>query len=220
MEFVRKSSSGLRRVGREWENMIGYLATRNHTNCVALWKLCKSVWEPRAGKDRVCISLYDMMRWYLSTPGSPKYKLCVTQFIFDIPVSPYAPPHCSVHLYYACIYVRPPAGFPLPNWVAVVVVKNGISCHNADLYIQTQTRRLIHTDSYMLAQSLLATCHLPLCWDQSSMIRDIELTIVQKWLSKEQRERKTGKYIWERRRHTRRRRVSHLETDAEHHCRG
>jgi hypothetical protein len=33
------------------------------------------------------------------------------------------------------------------------------------------------------------------CWDQSSTNRDIELTIVQKLLSKEQRERKTGKYM-------------------------
>jgi hypothetical protein len=39
-------------------------------------------------------------------------------------------------------------------------------------------------------------------------------------LSKEQRERKTGEYIWERREHTRRSRVSHPETNAGHHCRG
>jgi len=55
-------------------------------------------------------------------------------------------------------------------------------------------------------------------WDQSSTNRDIELTIVPKWLSKEQRERKTGKYIWGRGGHARRSRVSYPESNAKHHC--
>ena len=35
-------------------------------------------------------------------------------------------------------------------------------------------------------------------WDQSSTNRDIEFTIVQKWLTKEQRERERRANIWER----------------------
>jgi len=36
-----RSSSGLRSLGRECEDMIGYPAMGNHTNCVDLWKLGK-----------------------------------------------------------------------------------------------------------------------------------------------------------------------------------
>jgi len=35
-EFLRKSHSGSRSVGRGWEDMMGYLAMMNHTNCVDL----------------------------------------------------------------------------------------------------------------------------------------------------------------------------------------
>jgi hypothetical protein len=57
----------------------------------------KECMRPRAGKDRVCISLYGKMMCIY--PGvSQIYILPVAQSISVIPVSPYAP-----------------AGFPLPN---------------------------------------------------------------------------------------------------------
>jgi len=43
-EFLRKSHSGSRSVGRGWEDMKGYLAMMNHTNHVDLFKLGKTAW--------------------------------------------------------------------------------------------------------------------------------------------------------------------------------
>jgi len=41
-EFMAKSCSGLRSLGWEWEDMKGYSAVINHTNCMDLWMLSKS----------------------------------------------------------------------------------------------------------------------------------------------------------------------------------
>ena len=42
MEFVKNGDSGSRSAGRAWEEMTGYPAVRNHTNCVDLCNLGKS----------------------------------------------------------------------------------------------------------------------------------------------------------------------------------
>jgi len=44
-EFVRKSA-----VGKGWEEMTGYAAVKNHTNCVDLRNLWKSQWDQELGK--------------------------------------------------------------------------------------------------------------------------------------------------------------------------
>ena len=49
-EFVRKSDSSSRSVGRAWEEMTGYPAVKNHTNCVDLRNLGKSQWDQELGK--------------------------------------------------------------------------------------------------------------------------------------------------------------------------
>jgi len=82
-EFVRKSGSGSRSVGRGSADMKRYPAVRNRTNCVDLWKLGKSAWEQELGKIN-CV--FRIMRWYLSTRG----------------VSQIYTPHCLVHLRYLC----------------------------------------------------------------------------------------------------------------------
>jgi hypothetical protein len=41
-EFMRKSGSGSKSVGRGWEDVIGYPAVRNHTNCMDLCKIAQS----------------------------------------------------------------------------------------------------------------------------------------------------------------------------------
>jgi len=73
--FVGKSSSGSRSIGTEWEDVIGYQAVRNHTNCVDLWKLGKRAWDQELWKIQ-CV-FHCLMRWCLSTLGSPKYILPV-----------------------------------------------------------------------------------------------------------------------------------------------
>jgi len=70
-------------------------------------KACQECMGPRAGKQEVCILLYD--ETMLSTPGPPRYTL-VAQSTSVIPVSP-----CASF-----------AGFPL-----AVVVRNRFSCPNA-----------------------------------------------------------------------------------------
>jgi hypothetical protein len=44
-EYMRKSGSGLRSVGRGCEDIKGYMAMMNYTNCMNLRTLGKSVWE-------------------------------------------------------------------------------------------------------------------------------------------------------------------------------
>ena len=62
---------------------------RNHTHCVDLWKLGKSAWDQELRKIQCVFRC--LMRWCLSTPGSPIYILPVAQSISAIPVSPYTP---------------------------------------------------------------------------------------------------------------------------------
>jgi len=80
-EFMRKSCSGSRSVERWWKDIKGYLAVRNYTQSVDLWKLGQSAWHQELGKI-YCV--FWMMRW-----------------------CPYTP-QCSVHLCYAMISVRVP----------------------------------------------------------------------------------------------------------------
>jgi len=93
-EFLRKSGSCWRRVGRGWEDMKGYPAMMNHTNCVdpwmlgksawgtthcmGLWMLGNSAWDQELGKIE-CI--FCIVRWCLSTQGSAKYVLPVAESI-------------------------------------------------------------------------------------------------------------------------------------------
>jgi len=49
-EFMKKSGSGSMSVGRGWEEMTGYPAMMNHTNCVDLRNLRKSKWDQELGK--------------------------------------------------------------------------------------------------------------------------------------------------------------------------
>jgi len=62
---------------------------RNHTQCVDLLKLHKGECDQQLGKKECDYSC--MMRWGLSTPGSPKPMLPVAQPIWLLPASPYAP---------------------------------------------------------------------------------------------------------------------------------
>jgi len=59
---------------------------RNCTNCVNLWKLSKCARDQELGK-RECV--FSIMRWCLSTPGSPIYILPVIECILVIPISLY-----------------------------------------------------------------------------------------------------------------------------------
>jgi len=85
-EFVRKSSSSLRSVGRGLEDMKGYPAKMNDTYCVDLRKLSKSAWDQELGKIE-CV--FRILRWCLSTLGYSKYILPVAESISIIPVSLY-----------------------------------------------------------------------------------------------------------------------------------
>ena len=61
-------------------------AVMNHSKCLDLWMLRKSVWDQEVGK-RDCV--LHIMRWCLSTLGSPKYMRPAAESISVIPVSPY-----------------------------------------------------------------------------------------------------------------------------------
>jgi 5-methylcytosine-specific restriction endonuclease McrA len=49
-EFIRKKYFGSRPIGRQWDNIQGYVAVRNDTNCVNLEKGSKSAWDQELGK--------------------------------------------------------------------------------------------------------------------------------------------------------------------------
>ena len=49
-EFIRKCCSSSNCIGRGWDDINGYPAITNHTNCVNLWTLCKSGW----GSTHLC----------------------------------------------------------------------------------------------------------------------------------------------------------------------
>jgi len=66
-EFVRKSGSGSRRVGRGWEEVTVYPAMRNHSNCVDLGNLGKSEWDQELGK-------IEKSSWKFSMPTSKQTK--------------------------------------------------------------------------------------------------------------------------------------------------
>jgi len=89
-EFMRQSGSISRRIWWWFENMKGYPALINHTNCVDLRKLSKSASEQDLGKIE-CV--FHIMRWCLSTPRStprsPKYTLPVAESVSVVLVSPY-----------------------------------------------------------------------------------------------------------------------------------
>jgi len=93
------TDSGLRSAGSGSQDMKAYQAIRNHRNCVALGKFCKSAWNQQLGKIE-CV--FCIMKC-LSTVESPKHILPVAGTISIIPQSPYAS---------AC--------FPPANWMAVV----------------------------------------------------------------------------------------------------
>jgi len=84
-EFVKKTSSGSRSVARGLDDVKGFPAIMNHTNCVDQWKLAKSVWDQKLGKI-ACV--FRIMRC-LSALGSSKYTLPVAESITVISVSPY-----------------------------------------------------------------------------------------------------------------------------------
>jgi len=87
-EFMRKIGSSCKSIEQGWEDMNGYPVMMNHTHCVDLWTLGKSVWgsaqtkwiydawqecmRPRAGKDWVGISYNERMPIY---PGVSKIHI-------------------------------------------------------------------------------------------------------------------------------------------------
>jgi len=84
-QFVRQSHPGLRCIETGRGDMIGYLAIKNHTNCVDHWQPIKSVWEQELGRIE-CV--YHCIIWRcLSTLGCPKYILYLTVSISTIPLS-------------------------------------------------------------------------------------------------------------------------------------
>jgi hypothetical protein len=85
-EFVRKTGFSRKNVGRGWEDMTGYPAMMNHTNCFDLWTLSKCACDQELGKTE-CV--FCILRWCLSTPGSSKYILPVTDSISRIHLSPH-----------------------------------------------------------------------------------------------------------------------------------
>ena len=119
--FVRMSSYDPKSTIREWDEMNGYPAVRNYTNCVDLWTLGKCSWDPEVGKmECVCC----ITRWCLSTPGSAKYIHPVAQSSSIHPPALVAYTVSNIH-----VSPTPSARFLLPNWMAVVV-SYGFSCHN------------------------------------------------------------------------------------------
>jgi len=85
-EFQTISDSYSRSVDSVWEDTKRYLAVRNHTDCVDLWKLYNSVWNQEFGKIE-CV--FHMMKYSLYTPKSPKYIPSIAQSISVIPVFSY-----------------------------------------------------------------------------------------------------------------------------------
>jgi len=77
-EFLWNSGFCLGSITRGWEDMHGYPAVRNHTNCVDLWKLGMRVWDQEMGKID-CV--FRMMRWCLYTPCGSVHLLypCITE---------------------------------------------------------------------------------------------------------------------------------------------
>jgi len=85
-QYLNKFCCILRRVGTGWEDMNGYPAMMNHTNCVDISKLGKGVWDQQLWKIEFG---FRIMRWCLSNLGSAKYILPVDESVSIIPVSPY-----------------------------------------------------------------------------------------------------------------------------------
>ena len=70
------------------EDINGYLAVRNHTNCLNLWQLSNSAWDQVLGKID-CVYFISWDDVYIL----PCISLCllITQSVSTICVSPYAP---------------------------------------------------------------------------------------------------------------------------------
>jgi len=110
MEFMRKTGSRSRGIGRMWADMI-LTGREDPHNCMDQQTLGKSEWDQKMGKLESVIRC--MIKWYrmLSTPGSPKYILPVTPVISDIPLSLY--PHlksglCQAEWRWLCATYYPP----------------------------------------------------------------------------------------------------------------
>jgi len=85
-EFLGRSTSALRSVGRGWEYRKVYPALRNHTTGVDLWKLGNIAWDQDLGNID-CV--FRIMKW------------CLYTF------------HCTVYLCYPYISVRPTSPPPV-----------------------------------------------------------------------------------------------------------
>jgi len=109
------STLSSRSVGRRSEDMI-LPACKDPRNCADPRNLGNSEWDQRFGKIECVFSLYDKMRWkwdavYLSTPGYPKYILCVAHSTSVTPVSLYTHHHsltiyleAVIELVWRCIW--------------------------------------------------------------------------------------------------------------------